>query len=33
LGIHTIQFVTPDTSLAELEALLGHPVRVPNPKG
>jgi epoxide hydrolase-like predicted phosphatase len=31
LGIHTVQFVTPDTSLAELEALLGHPVQVPNP--
>jgi putative hydrolase of the HAD superfamily len=25
LGIHTIQFVDPATSLAELEALLGHP--------
>jgi epoxide hydrolase-like predicted phosphatase len=31
LGIHTIQFVTPGTSLAELEALLGHPVQAPNP--
>ena len=27
LGIHTIQFVDPATSLAELEALLGHPTR------
>jgi beta-phosphoglucomutase-like phosphatase (HAD superfamily) len=27
LGIHTIQFVDPVTSLAELEALLGHPTR------
>jgi HAD superfamily hydrolase (TIGR01509 family) len=26
LGIHTIQFVDPVTSLAELEALLGHPI-------
>jgi epoxide hydrolase-like predicted phosphatase len=26
LGIHTIQFVDPATSLAELEALLGHPI-------
>ena len=26
LGIHTVQFVDPDTSLAELEALLAHPV-------
>jgi putative hydrolase of the HAD superfamily len=26
LGIHTIQFVDPITSLAELEALLGHPI-------
>ncbi len=26
LGIHTVQFVDPETSLAELEALLGHPV-------
>jgi epoxide hydrolase-like predicted phosphatase len=26
LGIHTIQFVNPVTSLAELEALLGHPI-------
>ena len=27
LGIHTIQFVDPVTSLAELETLLGHPLR------
>lgn len=26
LGIHTIQFVDPATSLTELEALLGHPI-------
>jgi putative hydrolase of the HAD superfamily len=26
LGIHTVQFVDPATSLAELEALLGHPI-------
>jgi HAD superfamily hydrolase (TIGR01509 family) len=26
LGIHTVQFLDPATSLAELEALLGHPV-------
>jgi len=26
LGIHTVQFVDPVTSLAELEALLGHPI-------
>ncbi|MEE8308071.1 MAG: HAD-IA family hydrolase, partial [Gammaproteobacteria bacterium] len=26
LGIHTVQVVDPETSLAELEALLGHPV-------
>ena len=26
LGIHTVQFVDPDTSLAELEVLLGHSV-------
>ena len=26
LGIHTVQFVDPETSLAELEALLGHPI-------
>ncbi|MDY7076222.1 MAG: HAD family phosphatase [Chloroflexota bacterium] len=26
LGIHTVQFVDPDTSLARLEALLGHPI-------
>jgi epoxide hydrolase-like predicted phosphatase len=26
LGIHTVQFVDPVTSLAELEALLGHPM-------
>jgi len=26
LGIHTVQFVDPDASLAELEALLAHPV-------
>ena len=26
LGIHTVQFVDPTTSLAELEALLGHSV-------
>ncbi|RLC92337.1 MAG: HAD family phosphatase, partial [Chloroflexi bacterium] len=28
LGIHTVQFVDPATSLAELEALLGHSVSV-----
>jgi len=28
LGIHAIQFVTPETSLPELEALLGHPVEL-----
>jgi epoxide hydrolase-like predicted phosphatase len=27
LGIHTIQFVDPTTSLTELESLLGHPIR------
>jgi putative hydrolase of the HAD superfamily len=27
VGIHTVQFVDPATSLAELEALLGHPIR------
>jgi len=27
LGMHPVQFVDPDTSLAELEALLGHSVR------
>jgi epoxide hydrolase-like predicted phosphatase len=26
VGIHTIQFVDPDTSLVELERLLGHPI-------
>ncbi|TET53461.1 MAG: hypothetical protein E3J64_03520, partial [Anaerolineales bacterium] len=26
LGIHTVQFVDPDTSLAELESLLGHEI-------
>ena len=26
LGIHVVQFVHPDTSLRELEALLGHPI-------
>jgi epoxide hydrolase-like predicted phosphatase len=26
VGIHAIQFVNPQTSLADLEALLGHPV-------
>jgi len=26
VGIHTVQFVDPATSLAELEALLGHPI-------
>ena len=26
LGIHVVQFVHPDTSLGELEALLGHPI-------
>ncbi|MDY6875706.1 MAG: HAD family phosphatase [Chloroflexota bacterium] len=26
MGIHTVQFVDPVTSLAELEALLGHPI-------
>jgi FMN phosphatase YigB (HAD superfamily) len=26
LGIYTIQFVDPVTSLTELEALLGHPI-------
>lgn len=26
LGIHTVQFVDPDTSLVELEMLLGHPI-------
>ncbi len=26
LDIHTVQFVDPDTSLAELETLLGHPI-------
>jgi epoxide hydrolase-like predicted phosphatase len=30
LGIHTVQFVDPDTSLAELEALLGYPIQVPS---
>ena len=30
LGIHTVQFLDPATSLAELEALLGHPItRIP----
>jgi putative hydrolase of the HAD superfamily len=27
LGMHPVQFVDPDTSLAQLEALLGHSVR------
>jgi putative hydrolase of the HAD superfamily len=26
LGIHTVQFVEPAMSVAELEALLGHPI-------
>jgi len=33
LGIHTIQFVDPATSLGELEALLGHPISNRNLNG
>ncbi|MFQ6102210.1 MAG: HAD family hydrolase [Anaerolineae bacterium] len=31
LGIHTVQFVDLATSLAELEALLGHPIQISKP--